>query len=116
MKRLLNYTIILSLSLVVFGCGGPTIDKSSDEYDYISKSKKITTFKGEPFTGILTETYNNGQLSVKTPYKEGKKDGSYESYYENGQLKSKTSYQKNKRDGSYESYYENGKLRYKTSY
>ena len=23
MKRLLNYTIILSLSLVVFGCGGP---------------------------------------------------------------------------------------------
>ena len=34
-KRLLNYFTILSLSLVFFGCGGPTIDKDSEEFDYI---------------------------------------------------------------------------------
>jgi len=31
MKRLLNYTIILALSLVVFGCGGYTTEEIETE-------------------------------------------------------------------------------------
>ena len=116
MKTLFSKIIIISLSLSVFGCGGPTIDRSSDEYDYISKSGKITTYKGEPFTGILTKTHENGQLKWKTSYVEGKKDGSYEEYYENGQLEMKTSYKGGDYDGSYERYYENGQLKEKRSY
>ena len=109
MKRLINYSIILSLSLVVFGCGGTTIDKGSDEYDYIERNrKKITTYKGVPFNGSVTETYENGQLEEKTTYKDGKKDGTYEEYYENGQLEEKRTYKDGKRVGDIEYYDENG--------
>ena len=74
-KLLFNYIIILSLSLVVFGCGGPTIDKDSEEYDYIERNrKKITTYKGVPFSGTVVKYYKNGQLETKKTYKEGKED------------------------------------------
>ena len=55
MKRLLNYIVILSLSLFVFGCDsmmsrGKTIDKDSDEYRFIdTTSKGIIHYKGVPF-------------------------------------------------------------------
>ena len=116
MKKLLNYIVILSLSLFVFGCGGTTIDKSSDEYDYIERNrKKITTYKGVPFNGSVTETYENGQLEEKTTYKDGKKDGSIEKYYDNGQLKEKTTYKDGKEDGPHEEYYENAQLEHKST-
>ena len=131
MKRLINYSIILSLSLVVFGCdsvsdsvretfsevsSGPTIDKDSDEYDYIETSRKgITTYKGEPFNGSVTETYENGQLEEKTTYKDGKKNGSYEEYYENGQLRVKETDIEGRPQGV-EYYDENGQLKKKKNY
>ena len=51
MKKLINYSILLSLSLVVFGCGEQlTIDVNSDEYQYLKKSEKgIVNYKGNPF-------------------------------------------------------------------
>ena len=93
MKRLLNYTIILSLSLVVFGCGGPTIEYGSDEFNHLDETKNgIVTYDGKPFTGTITRTHKNGQLDVKTTYKDGSMNGSYEKYYENGQLEVETTY------------------------
>ena len=73
MKRLLNFIIILSLSLFVFGCAGPTIDVDSVEYNHIkeynkgivTKSEGIVGYKGEPFSGILTKSFENGQLKFK---------------------------------------------------
>ena len=62
MKRLLNFIIILSISLFVFGCAGPTIDVDSDEIDHIKEiSKGIVGYMGEPFSGILTKSFENGQ-------------------------------------------------------
>jgi antitoxin component YwqK of YwqJK toxin-antitoxin module len=122
MKRLLNYIIILSLPLFVFGCdtilsSGKTIDMDSNEFKYIEESKKgITNYKGVPFNGFITETYSNGQLREKTTYKDGKWDGVYEGYYENGQLKAKLTYKDGKWDGVYESYYENGQLKAEITY
>ena len=122
MKRLLNYIIILSLPLFVFGCdsilsSGKTIDEDSDEFQYIEKSKKgITNYKGVPFNGFITETYSNGQLREKKTYKDGKKDGVYEWYFENGQLEEKGTYKDGVADGAVERYYENGQLRWKGTY
>ena len=86
MKRLLNYIIILLLSLVIFGCdsSGPTIDKNSEEFDYIDKTGKgIVNYKGVPFSGTFVKYYKNGQLKTKDTYKDGKIDGVYERYSEN---------------------------------
>ena len=115
MKKFFFKVVVISLSLVLFGCGGPTIDMGSDEYDYISKSGKIITYKGEPFTGILTRTDGNGQLWEKETYKEGKRDG-YSESYNNGQLWEKITYKEGKRDGYSEYYYDNGQLGEKITY
>ena len=46
MKRLLNYTIILSLSLVVFGCGGP--DSQSSKTNSNSSNEESQKIKNLP--------------------------------------------------------------------
>jgi len=51
--------------------------------------KKLTDV---PFTGLVEQKWNNGQLRIKVPYKDGKKDGVEEEYYDNGQLNSKLTY------------------------
>jgi len=118
MKRLLNYTIILLLSLVVFGCGGPTIDKNSDNYQHIERNtiSGFTYYSGEVFSGEIVEYYEGGQLKEKMTFKEGKKDGVSESYYENGKLKTKLTYKEGKQDGVSELYYKNGQLEYMFTY
>jgi len=110
MKRLLNYIVILSLSLFVFGCdSGPTIDVSSDEYKYIEETEgDVIQYKGVPFNGILTETFENGQLMGKGSFKDGKRDGHYELYSENGQLKEKGTYKDGQFIGFFEEYNEDG--------
>ena len=43
-------------------------------------------------------------------YKNGKREGLWESHYRNGQLHTKGHYRKGKREGEWEFYYRNGKL------
>ena len=83
MKRLLNYIIIFSLSICVFGCDSePTIDTASDEYKYIEETEKgIVHYKGVPFNGSLTTWYGDGARQ-KWTYKEGRKVGEPEVYFE----------------------------------
>ncbi|MDG1798610.1 MAG: hypothetical protein P8H35_08590 [Flavobacteriales bacterium] len=117
MKRLLNYTIILSLSLVV-GCGVPTnIDADSDEYDYFEKNYKgISTYKGKPFTGSVTDFWKNGQLNYEKFFKDGKRDSVQRAYKPDGQLSSLYSFKDGKMDGDFELYWENGQLSSKSFY
>ena len=122
MRRLLNYIVILSLPLFVFGCdtilsSGTTIDKDSDEFDYIETTEKgIVHYKGIPFNGSVTGTYENGKLEEKRTYKDGKEDGVFELYFENGQLMAKGAWKDGKEDGALEWYYENGQLKEKGTY
>jgi len=63
-----------------------------------------------PFTGVLTEYHENGQLSYKSNHKDGEKHGLSERYYENGQLSYKINYKGGEKHGFYEIYYENSQL------
>ena len=84
--------------VLLVSCGLPTIDKGSEEFDYIDITVKgIITYKGESFRGILTKTYENGHFINKGTYKYGRKDGVFEGYYENSQLKSKTTFKDGRR-------------------
>ncbi|MDA8669523.1 DUF1566 domain-containing protein, partial [Flavobacteriales bacterium] len=99
-------------------------DVDSDEIDHIKEiskgivtnSKGIVGYMGEPFSGILTKSFENGQLKFKKPYKDGKQDGVREVYYEDGQLKIKATYKDGKEDGIWKEYFENGQLKFKATY
>jgi len=67
-------------------------------------------------TGMWEDYWDNGQLSNKGPYKNGKADGIWEYYYENGQLNIKGLYKNYLRDGIWEFYDEDGSLREKSLY
>ena len=110
MKKSFSYSILLLLSLVMFGCGGTTIDMESDEYQDIEFSEGFVTYKGNPFNGALVEYYENGQLQEKSKFKDGKQHGVFESYYKSGQLEVKAYFKNGKVDGVSKEYYENGKL------
>ena len=120
MKRLTLYTIILSLSLLVFGCGGPTIDKDSGEYKYITEIEidfiPVVNYKGDPFNGIIVSYYKSGQLYSKETYKNGRFDGVSEEYYEHGQLKRRVPHKNGWYNGVLEEYYENGQLKRVATY
>ena len=120
MKRSLNYITILSLSLIFFGCSGPTINRNSDEFKFINfpnnPSNGIVTYKGEPFTGDLIKTTDDGQLRHKVTLKDGKVDGIGEDYYENGQLHYKENYKDGEKDGVCYIFFENGQIYLKKIY
>jgi len=67
-------------------------------------------YKNKPYTGIYEEYDDNGQLSTKGSYLNGKANGVREYYYDNGQLRSKGSYLNGKKSGIWEYYNEDGSL------
>jgi antitoxin component YwqK of YwqJK toxin-antitoxin module len=71
---------------------------------------------GPPRDGPWEWYHENGQLSQKRTFKDGKLDGPFERYYENGQLERKGTFEDEERDGPWEWYHENGQLREKRTY
>jgi len=69
-----------------------------------------------PFTGASIEYYENGQLSEKGYFKDGKPHGLAEVYHENGQLMGKVNYKDGEQHGLFESYHENGQLEAKVNF
>jgi antitoxin component YwqK of YwqJK toxin-antitoxin module len=49
--------------------------------------------------GLWEFFYLNGNIRLRTPYKEGKEDGIEEYFYENGNIESRTPYKEGKEDG-----------------
>ena len=66
--------------------------------------------------GPYEEYHQNGQLAVKSFYKDGELDGPHEEYYKNGKLRIKCTCKDGKLDGPYEIYHKSGKLAEKTFY
>ena len=82
------------------------------ELYYNSYDDEILVLKStkEPVNGIVCSYYNNGNVSVEYPYKDGKKEGVQRSYYESGRLESEAHYNNDKVEGIVNLYYESGKL------
>ena len=57
------------------------------------------------------ETYHdNGQLRSKGDFKNGKKEGSWETYHDNGQLEGTGTYRNDRKEGAWKFYHDNGQL------
>lgn len=82
----------------------------------LNKLKKIGDLCYEintniPFTGVTIWHYDNGQLKLKTNWKDGKQDGLHNVFHENGQLKEAVFFEKGKQNGLAKLYFENGQLK-----
>ena len=64
----------------------------------------------EPFTGTEEHYYDDGQLSLRRHYTDGKLDGVTEAFYENGQLAAREIHKDGKRFGVSEIFDEDGNL------
>ena len=98
MRTLLIIPLVL-MSLVSFPSWGLTMD------DLVMRAGLYyEKFTATPFTGKVDEGLERGF------YKNGKREGSRESYWSNGQLSSKGNYKNGKMEGSWESYYKDGSI------
>ena len=66
--------------------------------------------------GLVEEFYDNGLLSFKGNYKNGKEDGLWELFHENGQLGSRWNYKNGQEEGLFVSFYDNGQLKHRENY
>ena len=98
MNRVPLFLIIVSLSLLLGGCGEKGVNY--DELDLRSEPPNVIFYiKGSdtPYTGKAFTLYESGQKMEEVSYKNGKWDGLYVSWYRNGQK-------------NYEGNYKGGKL------
>lgn len=76
-----------------------------------------TNFKDGERDGVTEQYYNdNGNLRLKTNFKNGVIEGEYIVYYPNGKILSKATYKKGNPIGEYKEYYDNGNLKLEGSF
>ena len=71
--------------------------------------------KGQ-WEGIWEGFYSNGNIQIRTTFKDGKENGIEEWFYENGNIERRIQYVEGKRDGIMEWFYENGNIKWRTPY
>ena len=64
----------------------------------------------EPLTGTVVSFYDNGRLLNRKNYRNGKREGLWETFHENGQLWMRRNFIDGERDGLSEMYHDNGQL------
>jgi antitoxin component YwqK of YwqJK toxin-antitoxin module len=64
----------------------------------------------EPFTGTVENYYDDGQLSLRRHFIDGKPDGVTEAFYENGQLAARANHKDGKPFGVSEIFDKDGNL------
>jgi len=84
-----------------------------DNWNVYIKGQKNSKGQEE---GIWEMFYGNGNIRMRTPFKEGKEDGIEEVFYSNGNIRWRIPYREGKRDGIEEWFYENGNIEIRTSY
>ena len=67
-------------------------------------------YKNGKREGLWESYYRNGQLHTKGQYRKGKREGEWEFYYRNGQLECKGYYKNGNQDGLFQFYYAKGQF------
>ena len=82
MKNLLLSAVLVSLPLLLGGCGEKGVN-----YDELEEREGIICLKGSdtPYTGKSFTLYENGQKRTEVNHKDGKLDGLTTSWPKNGQ-------------------------------
>lgn len=113
MKSLFFSSVLIFWSLSIFGQTAVDISKTQKTNQ---KGVEVTMFEGKPFTGYLTESYQNGKLKSWITVKDGIVNGQWQEWFENGKLKYNAYWKDGKGHGLWQYFHENGILRYEESY
>ena len=125
MKNLLLSAVLLTLPLLLGGCGDPKdvtdvknveekVLEVKEEVNYkeleISGNlfNEIAYHKGSPYTGKSINYYVNGKKQSEGSYKDGQNDGLTTIWYTNGQKQIERHYKDGKEDGLVVAWHENG--------
>ena len=65
----------------------------------------------QPYTGVYTDYYENGQLESRINYKNGKREGFGERFYDSGEVYWRRNWKGGELHGVWESFYINGKTK-----
>jgi antitoxin component YwqK of YwqJK toxin-antitoxin module len=107
--------IFFLVTFTLFSCqvSGIEIDQSELSYKDGLFLRKST---GDPFTGVVKELYDNGQIKLERHFQNGVEHGLHRSWFENEQLE----YQGNRKDGQLDGeirgLYEDGSPRFESNY
>ena len=103
--------LLFALALIAVGCGPePRELETLQRVDGVLMNPE----DGRPYSGPVFRE-NNGRR-ITGSLKDGKLDGTVETYYENGQLRERGPFKDGVPDGPTEGYYENGQLWMKGTY
>ena len=69
-------------------------------------------YADQPFSGVLTETYPNGQVKAKTEYYQGRQHGTSWMWYEDGQPLWERHYRNGKKHGAHKGWWPNGQQKF----
>ena len=101
------FLIIVTLPLVLGGCGGNKEDVeinktvSRDGIRYYVNSKR-------PFSGTIILKHKNEKVSGRTSYQNGILNGPCSTWYDNGQKESEVNFKNGKFEGFYFKWHRNG--------
>ncbi len=68
-------------------------------------------YQNKPFTGVLEATYENGVVSERAVYVDGKRNGARKKWFSDGLLSFEATYVDGKQDGTSKTWWHNGNLR-----
>ena len=109
------FLIIVSLPLLLGGCGEKAVAETKPELEGVNikeleERQGIMHLKGSdtPYTGKVYGSGENGQKKAEANFKDGKLDGLWVWRYGNGQKESEVNYKDGKEDGLYVAWYDTG--------
>ena len=109
---------LISIIFLIVSTGyGQTVEYNL-KMKRFEESQNVLYYKDSPFDGTLIKRYEDGSLSSKGSYKDGKAEGEWEFYDEvrKGRMKSKGPYKDGKKNGLWETYDKYGELSSTGSY
>ena len=114
MKKLIP---ILAVCLLFISCSEVRVYAYDENLAYTETNDiPFVTYEGKPFTGVVYDTFPNGQIGAETHWKKGEIDGLVQRWFENGQLREQESYLNGERNGLYTRWDINGLLTHKSNW
>jgi antitoxin component YwqK of YwqJK toxin-antitoxin module len=99
-----NMTVVAMLAIsLLSGCFGSITKEKTNTIDVEQRQVRDGTVyeanDPEPYTGVVTSFYENGQIATEEVYVDGKKQGKSLGWHENGQQKLEVNYVDGKEQG-----------------
>lgn len=84
----------------------------ADGSPHLRLTNGVLLYANQPFSGVVTETYPNGQVKAKTEYYQGREHGTSWMWYEDGRPLWGRRYQNGKKHGQHEGRWPNGQQKF----